>query len=431
MTLIDQFPRLSAYDPGAVGEGGLDPLGLGAIADRIAEVLAPGLRARMSLPHLVTVTAVGAMAYQSLHDLRTEDGKTTIDIAFEWLVVEAVVRHAHRDSWAGLPGIQKAARAKASNERLSSRTYLNGPRVFGFTGVYRPFSRDAGVLTLDDLPAENAALLVRAWEKDSDLRGFSDGIPSTRGGQLRKNIADACKRSLEKAECAAREGGNFLETLAAKLWPATGQKNEKRVLRGLIDSSQHDIRNDLAKCLLKDMPHIDASQRMLAKRLEQSASRPTQIALQAAFDYEEAATVLDNAFRRFLAYTTQQHGSVISRTESLKTPYLEESARKISGLVSRAIDSVDGLADERLSRDTAQALELFKSPQKTADFLDSLISRHEEVQQNKKKLPWIEKIGGDWTVRTPYRDQSGDLDDEVWVHPMRITTLANFLRRTA
>jgi hypothetical protein len=70
MAMLDQLPRLSAYDPGAVGEGSIDPLGLAAVADRIADVLAPGLRARMSLPRFVTVSAVGAIAYQTLRERR-------------------------------------------------------------------------------------------------------------------------------------------------------------------------------------------------------------------------------------------------------------------------------------------------------------------------------------------------------------------------
>ena len=127
MTLLEQLPRFSAYDPGAVGEGGLDPLGLSAVADRIADVLAPGVRARMSQPRFVTLSAVGAIAYQTLHGLTADDGKTTVDIAYEWLVVEAMVRHPGNGRTEGLPGNQKAARAKQMNERLSRRTYLNGP----------------------------------------------------------------------------------------------------------------------------------------------------------------------------------------------------------------------------------------------------------------------------------------------------------------
>ena len=231
MTLLDQLPRLSAYDPGAEGEGGLDPLGLGAVADRIANELAPGIRARMSQPRFVTLSAVGAFAYQTLHDLIADDGKTTVDIAFEWLVVEAVVRHPNNGRMEGMPGNQKAARAKQVNERLSRRTYLNGPRNFGFTGIYRPFSRDSGVLTNDDRPAVNAERLVSAWERDFDLHGYTSGIAGTRGGDLRADITSACKRTLEKGECAAPATGQLLRDLSEYLAPREARANERRVLR--------------------------------------------------------------------------------------------------------------------------------------------------------------------------------------------------------
>ena len=122
MALFDQLPRLSAYDPGAVGEGGLDPLGLAAVADRIADKLAPGIRARMTHPRFMTLSAVGAIAYQALHGLTADEGKTTVDIVFEWMVVEAIVRYPGNGRPEGLPGNQKASRAKgkrASNYALA------------------------------------------------------------------------------------------------------------------------------------------------------------------------------------------------------------------------------------------------------------------------------------------------------------------------
>ncbi len=195
MGWTDQLPRLSAYDPSAAAESGLNPLGLAAIADRIANVLVPGLRARMYQPRYVTVSAVGAIACQSLHGLTTDHGKTTPDIVFEWIVVEGLVRHTGDRRTDNLPSSQKAERAKAANGRLSRRTYLSGPRVFGFTGVYRPSSRDAGVLTLDDLPAQNAVRLAKAWERDYYLPGYADGLAGTRGGRLRSEITNACGRT--------------------------------------------------------------------------------------------------------------------------------------------------------------------------------------------------------------------------------------------
>lgn len=431
MTLLDQLPRLSAHDPGAAGEGGLDPLGLGAVADRIADVLAPGVRARMSQPRFVTATAVGAIAYQDLHELTCDEGKTTVDIAFEWLVVEGIVRHPGDRRTDRLPGIQKAGRAKAANERLSRRTYLNGPRVFGFTGVYRPFSRDVGVLTLDDRPGENAARLVKAWERDFGLSGFVDGVAGAPGGQLRRDIADACRKTLATGECAAPPTGQLLHDLAQYLAPAEARANQRGVLRQLVVTGEHEIRNELTALLSASPPPPDISQRDLALRLKRVASATTRRALQAAIDYEEAATALDNAFRRFLAYTTQRSGSVITRTEALETPGLAGLAPRIGGLVERAMASVNQLSDVALLHDTAAALEHFGCEFTVAQLLDELIEGHEQVQRRKNKLSWLDQIDGDWTVRSPYRNQTGDLRDETWTHPMRLLTLATFLVETA
>lgn len=431
MSLFDQLPRLSAYDPGAEGEGGLDPLGLAAVADRIANVLAPGIRARMNLPRYVTASAVGAIAYQTLHGLTDDHKTTTVDIAFEWLVVEALVRSREKGRTDSLPGSQKAARAMAANARLSQRTYLSAPRVFGFTGVYRPFSRDAGVLALDDLPSESAARLVGAWERDQDLPGYVDGISGTRGGQFRKDITEACKQTLVKGECAAPPNGQLLRNLANYLAPREAKPEERRVLRELITAGEHEIRNELAAKLVANPPPDHITQQELAQSLIVGTSSSTQRALQAAIDYEKAATVLDNAFRRFLAYTAQQQGSIINPSEALQTPGLSELAPGIGELVQRAIESVEALDDVGLSIEAAQVFGLFNDVRTPGKFFEVLIQRHEEVQANKNKLSWLDQIDGNWTVRTPYRNTNGDLDDGFWTHPMRLVTLAKFLAETA
>jgi hypothetical protein len=431
MALLDQLPRLSAYDPGAVGEGGLDPLGLAAVADRIADKLAPGIRARMSHPRFVTVSAIGAIAYQALHHLAADEGKTTVDIAFEWLVVEAIVRHPGDGRPDGLPGNQKAARARAANMRLSRRTYLSGPRVFGFTGVYRPLSRDAQVLSLDDMPGRNALRLVNAWERDFRLDGYVDGVVGTTGGRLRKDIADACERSLEKAECACPPTGQLLRDLSDCLAPHEARSNERRVLRDLLTVGEHEIRNELAARLVASPPPEEVSQRDLARSLLTKASKPTQRALRAAIDYEEAATALDGTFRRFLAHTVQQHGSTITPECALATPGLAALAPKIGSLVRQAVDSVSALDDEALAHDTEHGLSPFQRELSAQELFDALIAHHEKVQAARKKLSWLDQLDGDWTVRIPYRNETDELRDEIWTHPMRLVTLANLLARTA
>ena len=429
MSLLNQLPRLSAYDPGAVGEGGLDPLGLASVADRIANLLAPGLRARMSLPRFVTASAVGAIASQSLRELTGDQGNTTVDIAFEWLVVEGMVRHPGQARTEGLPGSQKASRAKAAGQRLSRRTYLNGPRVFGFTGVYRPFSRDVRVLTEEDSPGENSARLVSAWERDFKLPGFVDGVSGTEGGKLRKAIADACEQSLKQEKCAAPANGQLLQDLSKYLAPREAKLNERRVLRELIVTGEHEVRNELAAKLVGNLPAVGIPQREMALQLLPGASKPVKQALQASIDFEDAATALDNVFRRFLAHASQHHGAQISTSEALKSPGLAELAPKIGGLVRKALESAER-ADPVLRQDMARSFELFQSGMGPAQFFDVLVERHEQVQADKKKLSWLDQLDKKWVVRIPYRNQSIDLKDEIWTHPMRLVTLAKFLAET-
>src|SRR2546421_8825218 len=68
------FPAVSAFDPPTAGEGSIDPMGLAAISDRLADLLVPGLRARMSRVRFVTAMAVGSLACEPLADEPTADG---------------------------------------------------------------------------------------------------------------------------------------------------------------------------------------------------------------------------------------------------------------------------------------------------------------------------------------------------------------------
>jgi hypothetical protein len=428
---ISQMPRLSAYDPGAVGEGGLDPMGSGAVADRIADRLVPGLRARMSQPRFATLSTVGAVACQGLIGAATERSDVTADIAFEWLVVESMVRTPAVARREGVPGNQKAARARAAGRRLSARTYLNGPRVFGFTGVYRPFSRDIGVLGNDDLPGPSAERLMEVWESDQGLRGFMHSIPGTEGGRLRRQIEDICRRSIELGECAAPPTGELITRLADCLAPREAGRNERQALHRLIRGGGHEIRSELAYRMSNDRPPTDFSQRELAQWLMPGMSSRTRFALQAAIDYEAVSTAIDNTFRRFLAHTTQQHGALVDRAEALRTPGLADVASRVGGMARRAIDAVEALGDTSLTHDAMEVLQTFNEKIGPSDFFDRIIERHEAVQAARKKVSWLDRIGNEWTVRPPYRSQAADLDDDVWTHPMRLVTLARFLAETA
>ena len=155
------LPFLSEADPEQSGEGGLDPLGLVPLADRLAEEIAPGVTARMSRIRFVTAIAVGAVATERLSDVVAADGASTAYLAFEWHVVEALARDRHLPTEATLyvPGISKARSVVARGVHLDAASYLKVPKVFGFYGIYKRLARAMDVVDDQLLLAQRATAL--------------------------------------------------------------------------------------------------------------------------------------------------------------------------------------------------------------------------------------------------------------------------------
>lgn len=426
--LLAQLPRLSQYDPGVVGEGGLDPMGLAAVADRIADLLAPGVRARMSQPRFVTLSAVGAMAGQQLTGQVAEDGTTTADIAFEWLVVEALVRLQKPEVVVGLPGSQKARHAIATGARLNPQNYLRGARVFGFTGVYRPFSVAESVTDARGLPGPAAGPLVDAWERDNHLRGFSANQPGSEGAGLRRDVAKAIEQSLVKGECSAPPTGQLLQRLANITMPRGGRAREQRELRRLVIGGDGEPRSVMTSLLLADLPETGTPEHEIAAALVSRASGQMKVRLRAAIHYEEAATLVNNTFRRLLVHSGAQANGVMLGQDAAAMGHLQAAARDLPDRIHRAVDSAAAY-DDTLALQVATALSWFEQSMGAGDLFETLIARHADVQSGKGKRTWLDEIAGGWIVRPPYREQV-IADDEWWVHPMRLLTLAQFLRET-
>ncbi len=427
--VLNQLPRFSAYDPGAVGEGSLDPLGLAAVAEKIADRLAPGVRARMSHPRFVTLSAVGSFACQDLVGVVASDEKTTFEIAFEWLVVEALVRYPGADRLRGVPGSQKARQAKSLGRRLSAADYLSGPRNFGFTGVYRPFSQDCDVLDLRGLPGANAEELLLAWEADQEKAGFVGGGPGTPGVRLRREIVKETSRALDLGRCDAPPTGWFLSDLASVSAPREAGVRERAVMFRLVEGSRHAVRNDLTTMLRASMPPPEATEREVARRLCDRAHGATREALHAAIEFETAATALDNTFRRMLAHAVSL-GGAFAVAQGVDTPGLSALAPRLGDLTGSAVSAVTGL-DETLAHEAVQCLGDFDHAMGAKELVEALIVRHQQVQDAKGKRMWIDPLKQRWVVRAPYRKQNPNLSDDVWAHPMRLHTLVSFLRESA
>lgn len=142
MESYELIPLLSEVDPEEKAEGSIDPLGLYLIADRLALRLVPGVRERMDRPRFLTVIAVGQEVTRDFHDRLAADGITPPWLAYEWLIVEALVQEEEgSEAIKSLPGSLKARDALKHRMHLSAKNYLKTPKVFGFHGVYRQIGR--------------------------------------------------------------------------------------------------------------------------------------------------------------------------------------------------------------------------------------------------------------------------------------------------
>lgn len=420
------LPAVSAYDPPASGEGSLDPMGLAAISDRLAEVLVPALRARMSWVRFTTAMAVGAVATESLADEQPIDGVSTPAICFEWLLVEAFVRRLERDLPSDIPGSQKTRTAINRGERLSRQTYLNSPRVFGFHGVYKPFAVDAGVLTHDLSPAERCIELVRAWEHDHGLAGFADEVAGTDGGSVRKRIQDEVRAALRTGALAVATGAQLLGRLATTLRPDEVGPTEARVLRRLVLDDRHEYRAELARLLEGD--DRAATEPELLDAARKLASPGLRRVIDAVVSYEELAVLINAAFRLLCCVSYSLGGQPLTAAQVADDEMLDKCAREIPERFKRAVDLV---AEVTHDVDLERRLGEFAFPHSPADLVELVLAHHEQVQYGKGgKRSWFEPLRNGWVIRPPYGGPERP-DLSVFVHPVRVHTLRSFIRHTS
>jgi hypothetical protein len=426
------LPTLTEADPEISGEGSLDPLGLAQIADRLADHLVPGVRARMRRVRFVTAAAVGAISCEELFDMSPADGRSSPSICFEWLVLEAFARRDAQDhalDAAGVPGSSKTRAVIAHGHRLTANNYLKSPNVFGFTGVYLPLARSLHVLDDWRRPAANITELTAAWEQDQGLDGFTDAVPGTEGATFRRRLHDEVRSALHQSRCAAEPSSHLWGRLSRVFNPTGAGPLEKTVLTGWLCSDEEPIRAELAR-VLAGLP--DVGEPELVQLL--GAHRPSlglQRRLAAVSAYERVSWLLDSAFRELRLISTKLGTAPMLPSSLADDPILRTVVAELPSAVGITCERFDQL-DTGLLAMLLERLGNFEQHMSVPDFVDAMLTHHHLNQARKPpkgKRSWFEQLGAGWVVRPLYGlAESTDAEALGHVHPYRLASLQAFMR---
>jgi len=425
-----QLPQLSEYDPAISAEGGLDPLGLYAIADSLAVKLVPGVRERMLHPRYLTAMAVGNV-FTRLYDDDdvAADGHSEPYLVYEWHVVEGIIRTRRDDpELKRLPGSLKVKECLRDHVRISAARYLKTATVFGFHGVYRPFADNLDIVK-NNLLGENGYELLTAWEKEQELNGFVNGNNGN-GLAVRQQLEVAIQDAMKKGAVSRSGGWNGWGFFGRHLFPNRIPPRERDCLKRFLLSEMDSSRAQVLRFLISDKGRSifgdSNSEEEFHQALLPHVDEDTRHLIDTIVLYEKFSRLLQDAFDDCLEAMTKKKGP-ISPDELAQTPGCHKAYRKIPNIFTKLGDHLEPFGE------TVRYLESFGEMGESTSpesWVNILIDHHIKIQRQKPphgKRPWFEKFDdGSVVVRARYRRNNGGQHDDAYVHAYRTNSLWSF-----
>lgn len=421
-------PFLTAYDPPGTSEGTLDPLGLYQISDQLAVQLVPAVRERMQRIRFLTAMAVGTLVTEGLDDDPTQRDASPY-LVWEWLVVEAIVRHSLEEKaiW-GVAGRHMAKRAIERRDHLDARSYLKTPRIFGFHGVYKRLAVHLGLVNVHLGPGPNAERLAEAWAQDQGLGSL------IRARSLISRWKAAVSRSLKERPprtkpAWSKEG--WLE-LAQAFAPGACQRRERKYLQELLHAGERPLGALPTMWHLQDeFSDEEFGEELLHDRLEKEKPEYKPL-LHAIRTYEAFARSLQDAFDVLKAEAAGPDARGFVVPEIARDPDFKQS---VTGLHERFEAAHRALGETRIVGVSLQHLfderfKVFAEPLTPDTCAETLCAHHVEVQRRKSadgKRPWFDRLGPERIyIRHAYREPRRDIQSGRYVHEYRGNPIRRF-----
>lgn len=421
------LPFLSTYDPVGTSEGTLDPLGLYQIADQLAVQLVPAVRERMQRVRFLTAIAVGSLVTEGLDDDPAQRDASPY-LVWEWLVVEALVRHGSVDhDLKGVAGRHMARRAIDQHGYLDARSYLKTPRIFGIHGVYKRLAVHLGLVNVHLGPGPNAEGLADAWARGAGVGGWDAAKPSVDRWRA------AVRRSLAERPPRTKASGDVSKELAEAFTPSGAKARERKCLSDMLLNPSDKP--------LGALPYIwelqdgyDAAafeEEDLHQRLgrRHQGLRPL---LEGIRSYEAFARSMQDAFDVLKAVAAVPDAAGFAVKEIVRDEEFRNAVSELSARFAAAHGRLGevGPAGPALQNSFLERFRVFSEPLDAAVCAQALCDHHVQVQRRKSadgKRPWFDVVGpGRIFVRHAFREPRRPVAPDRYLHEYRGRPVGRF-----
>ena len=455
---LNFLPQSTSYDSAEDPLGSIDPLGTATGAEQLAEVLFPGVTARMWRVRLLTFAALAAKVSQRVG----ADRLLVARLAFERLFVSAVARQVETDqAWKSasrrLPGIGMARQAlRAGDQPLEKANFLKGQGVNGPFGVISRLARDMGVVNESGELDRAGIELLSAWAADQHLPGLLDDDAGREGADWMRKLVRQVSFYVDDRNKWPPKCWHGWEDLANRLRLDQLGSDERKVIRKLLSADPLGVRERMIKCMVEPQVlsvyrTVNASedrgnlQREVlvrgfrAVKTHDEIGSSINVTIELIDAYEILSGLLETIFRGLVWGLTRNNGqaarAVILQEPTLR-PFLVKVRTKIHSASTRFHKNLDAfesdfLASKRGSVDIDRMHRLLDDSVAASrpgdDCVTAILDRHVRVQKEKKKGVWIEQ-DKQWTLMPGF----GDIGDEPqkydrYLHPYRVTNIYGML----
>ena len=453
------LPQSTPYDPAEDPPGSIDPLGTVTGAEQLAEVLLPGITARMWRVRLLTFAALAAEVSKRVAAGR-DDRLIEARLAFERMFVSAIARRQEAD-WRNasrrLPGIGLARQAlRAGDQPLARANFLKGQGVNGPFGVISRLARDIGAVDEAGELERSGTELLLAWAADQELTGLLDDEAGRVGATWLRKLVKQVSIYLEDGQNWPAKHWPGWEDLASRLRPDQPGPHERHVIKKLLSNDPLGLRDRVVRIMAEseivsiyrtsiaesdrgDVERAVITQGFSRAAAEDDVGRTLHASVQLIDAYESLSGILESVFRGLLWGLTRNNGQA-PRTAVVNDPTLRPFLMQVQSKLGPAVKAfqsrletfeTDPLAAKRRSVDIDRMHKLLDDANTASPSVDDCVSavmdRHVRVQKEKHKGVWIEE-DKKWTLMPGFGDTVDEpLAYDWYLHPYRITNIYGML----